>query len=266
MRDFPDTTTQLTSRDACFAARRALLCLAIVATLVGDLALAASPAQFPEWPALALLGLALGQVTVAAAWLALGSSPWSARCAALPLVAMSLAHLLAPKFRPSAAELLGVLLAVGAAVGALLFAARLSGLRVVAGAARANAVNSVLASQRYSLASLFALTTVVAIYAALVRETSFPAEQRLTAVIHCIGFFVAAILPLAMFAAAGGDWRLWLLGAVVLGAVWGAAAGPIGRVAAIEAAFLGAVASLLLECDYHIHRSGVVRAGTPSDR
>jgi hypothetical protein len=246
--------TVLSSRSDSAGARSALLGLAIVATFTTDAALAAVPGQFPDWPAMALLGLALGQVVVAAAWLALGNSCWLARCATFPLVAISLAHMLAPKLKPTAAEMLGVFLAVGAVVAVLLLAARASGVRIVAGGVPDETPGRrLLASRSYSLASLFALTTVVAVFAAITRETSFPVEQRLAATLHCFGFVAAAILPLAMWSGGmrGGLWR-WLLGAMVLGAAWGAAAGPIGRVAAVEAAFMWMAACLLLECDFHL--------------
>jgi hypothetical protein len=249
----------LSTRAGAAAARRTLLALAIIATLTGDFALAAAPGRFPEWPALALVGIALGQVILAAAWLALGSSHGLARSTALPLTAMALAQLVAPKVDPSATEIMGVLLAVGAAVAVLLAGARLAGRRITATAGAVAILP--LASRRYSLASLFALTTVVAVYAAIVREVSFPAEQWFLAALHCIGFVAAALVPLAVFACGmRGDWRVWLAAAVALGAACGAVAGPMGRIAAFEAAFLFVASCVLLDCGYRIFSPAAARA------
>jgi hypothetical protein len=216
---------------------------------MADIVLAAMPGLFPDWPAAALVGLALGQVIVAAAWMALGRGYWLARSAVFPLAAIALAHLAAPKVGPSATEMMGVLLFVGAPVAVLLAGARIAGLQIEAGPA----ASCSFAFRRYSLANLFVLTTVVAVYAAISRETSFPAEQSLPAALHCCGFVAIALALLAMFASGlPGDSRLWLAAATVLGAAWGAVTGPIGRVAALEAAFLWTVVCVLLDCECRV--------------
>jgi hypothetical protein len=224
------------------------LALAMIATLVMDLALAAMPGHFPAWSAAALLGMALGQVIIAAAWMALGTSYWLARSMALPFAAIALAQLAAPKVHPSAIEMTGVLLCVGASVAFLLAGARIAGFQLTVGTAE----SSQLAFQRYSLSNLFALTTVVAVYAAIGREVSFPKEQPFAAALSCAGFVAVAVFTLAILATGmRNDWRI-LLVAVLIGAAWGALPGPMGRVAAIEAAFLWAALHLLLDCKCRI--------------
>jgi hypothetical protein len=248
----PNAVT-VSSRGTRLAARRPLLAFAVAASVTVDAALAAVSGHFPDWPTTALLGLALGQTIAAATWLVLGSGYPFARCTTLPLAAMLLSQMLAPHVKPSAAQMLGVLLAVGAAVAVPLGLARAAGLRIAACDAPAPARDSCRTSRRYSLASLFALMTVVAVFAAVVRQTAFPGEQWITAAIHCLGFAAAAIVPLAMFAdGLRGDIRLWLIAAMVLGAACGAMFGPICRVAAVEACLLLTVACLLLDCGYRV--------------
>jgi hypothetical protein len=154
--------------------------------------------------------------------------------------------------------MLGVLIAVGALVAAALLAARAAGYRIaiVPRSTRLHASSS----RQYSLANLLALVTIVCAYLAVAREAAFPQEARLVVALDISVFAAAALLPLGLFTShLRGGWRWWAPIAIALGAFC-SVLGPIGRVAACEAAFLTAAACLLLDCGYCVFRSGA--AGT----
>jgi hypothetical protein len=255
-------------------AGRTLAGLALLAAAVLDVALAALPGRFPEWPALVLAGCAFAQVATAAAWAVLGAGPWFARMAAPVVTAAALAALAAPHVTPSAPELFGAFLLVAGIVAAPCIGLRWAGLRFEAENDRGRGAASIPARRRYSMADLFALTTLVALGAAAARVVAFPTLHRANAMLDLVVVAATALLGLFLMAfvlgagrgngnqtarglpdGAPGKWFVLLLslavGDVVAVGLSEPAAPNLG-ILGVEAAFCLAAAWVLHCCGYRL--------------
>jgi hypothetical protein len=220
------------------ATNRALVALAIGATIVLDWVLASLPGVYPQLVSLLFLGVGLAQVALAAGWAVLGQTYWFARLWAPPAVAVVLSQLLAPKVIPDARELMGFLMLFAAGVALPLAVLRCAGLVVVSRPERGRM--RVAGGWRFSLSGLFALTTTVALMIAVAQGVGFPPREHLISVLaYVAAFAVTALISLVIFLGS----HVW---SVAAGATAGALVIGWGTFAAIRTDEIGLVACVAL--------------------
>ncbi len=231
-------------------AGRCLLVLGVLTTAVCNGVLFTCAEHYPNIFAAALLGVALGQISVLAVWTALGWMDWFVRFLALLGVCLVLATVVSPKVSPSNAELLAIFLitAILESVPLLImrtcFGLRLENIQVSRSA-------PLTKRRQFSVLDLFKVTTVACAVAGILQASNFPWTEMYVVLFYCLAFCVVAWLAVAMLHIRRGVWLAWLVFLSVasgMGSLAGAFEGFAGTAAFVtfcEGFYLTFVATLV---------------------
>jgi hypothetical protein len=224
--------------------------LGLLTTAVCNGVLFTCAEHYPDIFAAALLGVALGQISVLVVWTVLGWMDWFVRFLALLGVCLVLAAVVSPKVSPSNAELLTIFLVTAIFESVPLLIMRTCfGLRL---ATIPLSWSDPLTNRRqFTVLDLFKVTTVACAVAGILQASNFPWTEMYVVLLYCLAFCVVAWLAVATLRIRHGvglAWLVFLSVASGMGSLAGAFEGFAGTAAVItfcEGLYLVFVAALV---------------------